>query len=358
MSPPVLTWNIVGPIQIASGNVAFNAGQKPKSHVMSTLSTLINSSTYWQVEITDTTGSAVEALVLRPNSTLSATPNMRIIATMNQSGALGGAANALTMQDRSAGVVDSYTTNTLQIGFSPDISNSPTWVTGSWNSDKPWGANVRFSKYWAIAASQNSSIDQMYLIESSETLFIGLKGRKGDTAHFAWYGGAIIAAFDSGSGESNERVYGMSVVSTTMASNFNGSTSSGPFGHSAGVSNDHMGVFIVSGGIANTYSTGSANSNYWELCMKLRVGTFSSQGDGGDRGTTTTTEDTLVALPITIASAASPYRMIGYIRQIYMVQDFPALLPIATGVNGTSVVGYTLGRDVASANDTVAFLNF
>lgn len=358
MSPPVLTWNIVGPLQITSGNITFNAGQKPKSHIMSTLTTLINSSTYWQVEISDTTGSAVEALVLRPNASLSAIPNMRIIATMNQTGALGGAANALTMQDRTAGTVDTYTANTLQVGFSPNISNSPTWVTGSWNSDKPWGANVRFSKYWAIAASQNASIDQMYLIESSETLLIGLKGRKGDTAHFAWYGGAIIAAFDSGSGESNERVYGMSTVATSMASNFNGNASLGPFGHSTGTGSDRMGVFIVSGGIANTYSTGSVNQNYWELCTKLRIGTFSSQGDGGDRGTTTTTEDTLVALPIAIASNAAPYRMIGYARQAYMIQDFPALLPIATGVNGSSVVGYTFGRDVTAANDTVAFLNF
>ncbi len=357
MTPPLLTWNLVGPIQISSGNITFNSGQKPKSHIMSTLSRLVNSSTYWQVEITDTTGSVVEALVLRPNASLSATSNMRIIATMNQSGALGGTPSAQTLQDRQAGIAETFVANTLQMGFSPDVSNSPTWVTGSWNSDKPWGSNVRFSKYWAIPASQNSSLDQMYLIESSETLLVGIKGRKGDTAHFVWYGGAICASYDSGSGETNQRIYGMSNVNATLTQTFNTVSTSGPFGHSTSAAVDHMGVFIVSGGIPNTYATGVNNSNYWELCSKLRVGTFSMQGDAGDRGTTMTSEETLVALPIAITSVASPFRMIGYVRQVYMVQDFPALLPIATGSSATTVIGYTFGRDVTTGNDTVAFLN-
>ena len=98
--PTTLTWNLVGPTIIASGS-QFNGGAKPKQHVMHTLRTLINSSSYWTAEVTDTTGSAMEALVLRPISTSDA-QYMRIIATMNASGALGGSTTSLIMQDRTA----------------------------------------------------------------------------------------------------------------------------------------------------------------------------------------------------------------------------------------------------------------
>lgn len=373
MALPTLTWNLVGPVAITSGTVIPGGitGEKMKPYYMYTLKNLINSSSYWLVDVQDNTGSMTEALVLKP-ITSSATPNMRVIVTGNLSGVLGGSPVSTVMQDRAAGTPEACAVPGLMVGFTPDNSANTTWVTGSWNSDKPWGSNVRWSKYW-FAGFPSEPLAQMYLIESSEALFIGLKGRRGSTHHYGAIVGAFIQSADSGSGEKNVgnvgRVFGMSCVgpgsnaqgptSTWLTNTYDSVNNLGPFGCNANIDySTYTGVFIVSGGIPN--GTNGDNQNYWELCAratKLTLDIPASTETTGDRGTNVTSGETLVGIPLAIQSVASPFRMIGFLRQIYAVHDLPGLVTIATGVNNPTSVGITWAPDSYNAGDCIIFSN-
>jgi hypothetical protein len=85
---------------------------------------------------------------------------------------------------------------------------------------------------------------------------------------------------------------------------------------------------------------------------------LSQQSDTmADRGSNTTSGETLVGFPIPVTSAQSPFRLMGFLRQIFFVQDFPGLVPIVTGVNNQSIVGYTWGPDALNAGDAIIFSN-
>lgn len=361
---PTLTWNLVGPVAIVSGVAQPGAsGNASKQYLMYTLQRLIQSSSYWLVDVQDVTGSATEALVLKPNPDYSSTQNMRIIATMNVSGALGGATTTQIMQDRTAGVADTATTNAFLMGFTPDVTPNNVWVTGSWNSDRPWGPNVRWSKYYTGFLNGTNPADQMYLIESQETLWVGFKGRRGNTNHYGIGCGAFIQSCDSGSGEqvtgSTGRVYGMTMTAATFGATWLSTLTSGFFGNTTTVNACLAGVFPVSGGVPNApTATGAANSNTWELVSRVAQATLAGASDtSSDRGQHTTSTESLIGWPIPIVSAASPMRLIGFLRQTYMTQDFPALMLIATGVNATSTVGITFGPDSLNSSDAIVFLN-
>lgn len=354
-----LTHNIVGPLVINSGGLQRGPGAtQDKQSVMFTLQRLINSSSYWEVEVQDVTGSQTEALVLRPKQSLTATPNLRIVATMNISGVLGGVNTVSCMQDRTAGTPDTATAGALLMGFTPDVSPNPTWVVGSWNSDRPWGNTVRWSKYWSGGLLGTlTSVDQMYLIESTETLWVGVRSRRNVS-----YGigcGAYIVSPYALSGETDGRVWTMTAVSSTaMANGMNQASTQGPFGHQANANDNHCGVFIVSGGNAvTTPSTGSANANYFELAFKGINSATTQQGNSGDRGSNTTSEETVVGMPVPMVSQGATKRFIGFLRQIEMTNDYPSLLPLATGTNAPGIVGITLSSDCLNANDSLVFRN-
>lgn len=361
---PTLTWNLVGPVAIVSGVAQPGAsGNASKQYLMYTLQRLIQSSSYWLVDVQDVTGSATEALVLKPNPDYSSTQNMRIVATMNVSGALGGATTTQIMQDRTAGAADTATTNAFLMGFTPDVTPNNVWITGSWNSDRPWGPNVRWSKYYTGFLNGTNSADQMYLIESQETLWVGFKGRRGNTNHYGIGCGAFIQSCDSGSGEqvtgSTGRVYGMTATAAFMGTAFLGNTAQGPFGCGSTANTTFTGVFPVSGGVPNApTATGAANTNTWELCSRQYTLSPAAASDtAADRGQNTTSAESLIGWPIPIVSFAPPVRIIGFLRQIYVNQDMPGLLQICSGVNATTTVGITLGADTLSTCDNIIFLN-
>ena len=374
---PTLTWNLVGPLTIVSGTAEAGGtiGSNTKQYLMYTIQQLVKASTYWLVDVQDVTGSSTEALVLKPNPSLSATPNMRVVLTMNVSGVLGGA-NPIgrIMQDRSAGTAAANTSGSLLIGFTPDNSPNPTWVTGSWNSDQPWGSSVRWSKYWGFYLSQTINSELMYLIETSETIWIGIMGREGVSKHFCGGAGAYIQSADSGSGEMNVggvgRVFTMFVVNagnnglgpaaTWLTNGIANVNQLGPFGSNTNISDaTYTGVFIVSGGVPNNPGGGaSTNTNYWENCGRAFGMSPSQPSDtAGDRGSNMTSGESLVGWPFPIVSSTAPIRMVGFLRQIYAVHDLPGLVTLATGTNNPTIIGYSWSPDRLNAGDAIILSN-
>lgn len=345
-----LSWNFVGPVQIVSGTKL--GAIRTKQEVMATLMNLVKSSSYWQLDAIDVTGSFYEALVIKPVSS-SAVTNMRLLVTMNATGASGITGPA------GVGAADTNTAGYLLLGLTPDYlaGGGGSYVNGRWLGTNPFGGSSRWSYYWG-ADINASTYQYMYLIESQETLHIGVKGKY--SAHNVVVGGALWVAHETGSGEADSRVYGM------MTGGSNGIPASFLAGDSFmdHVDTDntaHAGVFIVSGGVAN--GPGGSPTTYlncWDKVYPLWGYAFTVPSDT-TYGNTTTADETLVGMPLVygtdVAGSSQTTRAVGVLRQAYVVHDLPGLVSVVTGVNATTPIGLTLGASQFNSADVVFFSN-
>lgn len=343
-APPQLTWNFVGPVAFAS---ATHPGAAPtKQEFMSGIITLFKNSSYWTITNIDTTGSLYEAVVVGPIT--GSNTQQRVILTANATGSNSFFAN------RQAGTSDGTSTGHMMIGLAPS-GGLGTYINGQFLSDFPFGSGVRWSKYWSMGALSNTTTEFAVLIESADCFFIGAKGRT--SSMYGTLIGGIGYSLDSGSGEANNIVYGMSTTGNSIITSNFLQTNTNFLGHNTNTALSHIGFFIVSGGNPNSMpSPTGSNDNYFELAtIAQNYALFGP--DDSSRGQTITSEETLQGYPLLVVSNQTPYRSICVLRQIYAIGDYVSLAAVVSGVNPQVNLGYTLGSSQISQFDCVFFGN-
>jgi len=343
-APPQLTWNMVGPIAFASATHPGTA--ITKQEYMSCVISLFKSSSYWTVTNIDTTGSLYEAVIVGPRT--GSNTQQRVLFTANATGS-----NSF-FAPRAGASADSIPVGRMMIGLAPS-GGLGTYVNGRFLSDFPFGSSTRWSKYWSMGALSNTTTEFGFLIESADCFFFGAKGRV-SSVYGALIGG-IGYSLDSGSGETNSIVYGMSATGDVIVNNTFFSAGTNFLGTSTGDDTPHTGFFIVSGGIANAMpSPTGSNSNYFEVATIAQSFQLVGPADSS-RGQTITSEETLQGLPIFMVSNQTPYRAICVLRQVYAIGDYVSLATVVSGVNPQVILGYTLGSSQVTQNDCVLFGN-
>lgn len=332
MAPPLIQWNAT--------NLMPLTGTSPTlDNMLRSVDALVSShSLYWGVVTRDVTGSDYHALVLAPISS-SATPGQRVVLTGDFTGSTSD-----FFQIRTIGTPETNTANTLYMGFTPNIDENGggSYNIGGWNSDIPFGSNVRWSKYWPVGARAGATWVQC--VESAETLMFVFRGPSNYV--IAGSAGAIVSGYDSGSSE-NGRVYGMVTSGGGITALF-WSSSTTFFGNSTTSTINHAGVFVVSGGVAH---------RQWDLIEKVTT----LQVNASLPGPMKSSNMSIVGIPIALASTINA-RAVGYYRQMYMFNDTIAT-PVqyvlsGSSVNDAQVVGImlSLGNDTVTA-DTVLFIS-
>lgn len=362
MALTTLTWNLIGPVPIVSGTLKLGL-QRSKQEVLATLNDLVKSSSYWANDTWDVTGSNYEAIVLKPVSS-SVMVDTRIICTVSSGN--GGSQvdpNAFATANESS-AIDTLNANFLMCGIAPHVGTS-SYVQGGWKGEKPFGgADVRWSRFWNSSYSTVNT-QFMFLIESQEVLFIGLWSRNGGSTAPAENGflvGAIMLSFDAASGEEDQRVYGMISGGTTgLVSNMLTNGITGFFQNTALANNPHVGTFIVSGSVPNGQGgTATIPSNWATLAITTPYGGSLTTPAQASYGATMTSQENLVGLPITYYSN-SRTRIVGTLRQVYRINDYPGPLVIVTGSSNPALavpIGVTLCNFLeGQGNDTVFFGN-
>jgi len=200
---PTLTW-------VQSSLQAIAGGSSPTNQqVLDALSTLLGSSTYWEVK---SSGSVYLEIGPKAGSAIS---SFKALVCDNPTAGYG------TNAASAAGI---------WVGFAPDGGTYANYKTAT-----PWGA-ARFSKYWMGIHSSNG--DEMWIVESDEQLWVYVRD---GTSYWGFGIGALFEGADASSIESDDRIYGMIVNgSDVMASSFL-NTPSDYLGHDTSNNCEHVG---------------------------------------------------------------------------------------------------------------------
>lgn len=350
MSLLQLDFNLIKPRNFISSSYIVDAPTElSKPIVMATVVDLFKSSSFWTITNLDITGSNYEAVVVKPNSPGDGV-DMRVILTMNASGT-----NAWSDRDENTPI--SAGEGHLQIGICPHAAN---YTNGHYFDGTPFGTGSRWSRYWS-AGDYNTSMDfqKLALIESQETFCILSLTNVSPTN--VGYVGAIGLAFNSGSGEQDRRMYGMMTVGDTGGIETTFNSSAGGFtDHNVGNYANHIGFFIVSGGIPNgPVGNGNVSNIFEHLDRSYEIASTAiiSNTVLGYR----TTEGTYLFEPYMYHSDFSNQRAVGMLRQVYMTNDeFVNLTTLASSSDdgNTGAVGIVLSNSFITGNESLIFCNF
>lgn len=288
------------------------------------------SSSYWLVVEGTPTGS--NAFILTPlASELSG--SMFVVLAGSNSGS-----TAYRSPDTNAGA-----STRIQLG----IAMSSGSFTAA-NSATPFGAGVRWSRYWNTGVITNMSA--CFAFESEDAVFLGFKNTSRQiTGGFA---GAVLDAYDSGTGERGQKAFGMITTGINpIPATFWNTTDY--MSHTDTADSPHAGVFTVSGGIANRNAGGADWTilERFELPSPMVTASFVTWDEGV---VAAPNGQAVVGWPINFVahgSALTPARAVGRSRGIYMTADNRALVGLM--ISSTISGAITLARDTASETDAI-----
>ncbi len=224
---------------------------RTNTDIIATLKTQLQSCQYWQLVETPNTGSA--SLLIKPVAAYSSCSNMNIVI-----------ASAITGSTayRPVDVVTDNATK-LQIGLTPDITGvSGSYGSGSFrgpDADKPFQtatADPLWTKYTHFANC--TLVSASYIIESQESIFIGIK-EIASSGTMGVLAGAIIEAQDELSGMYDRRIFGIATNNSFAWSTTFWTSTSTFFSTATASTSPRVITLITSGGIPNPDSIWNAS---------------------------------------------------------------------------------------------------
>jgi hypothetical protein len=298
---PTLTWNMSSLQAIAGGGAPSN------QQVLDALSTLLGSSTYWEVK---TSGSVY--LVIGPKSG-SAIPNFKAIVCDNPTVAYG---------------VHASTAAGIWVGIAPDGGTYTNYKDAT-----PFGESDRFSNYWM--AYGNGVGDDMWIYESDEQLWVYIR----DVTSYWGFGiGAIFEGADADSVETNDRLYGMMVKGSIAISEDFAQSGTDWTGYTNSTNLSHVGFFKR--GVNSFLSVERVQTTN---IMDISASMVSAGG-------------TLIGVPLHYRTDSDGGYYVGSLRQIKLTSNFSNRTTISDGVPSTQ--GYIFsGIAAPSTNDSLLYSN-
>lgn len=232
---------------------------------------------------------------------------------------------------------DTFVVDMLMSACFRNVPGSPTW--NGWDNATPY-TSADFSGYSRLFGHATRSVASITVIESIETLHILFKSDINTTFMVSF--GALLEGAAATDVESDDRLYGMFTTHSTTGFNTSIHSSVASGGFFTHNSSNGTGKCVV-------FDPNTAGDTWFQCHNTSQQNASRVMDQDMLRGPTS---DAVIGIPMWCRDLLTPFKFIGFIRNIYMISDQQGFTVIRDG--GTDKL-YVCGSDHALARDALGF---